>query len=209
MDTFAIAGEEEDLRRTTQEWDALANDQGFQFYQARARYCSGWVKLRDGDIASGLLMVEEAVRDLDAVGVVLDLPQVHAMLADAREAAGDVAGALAAIDRGLEIATSGGGIWWSAELHLRKGRLRRDDPAAEQDFERALQAARRQSARTQELRAATVYAEFLLDQGRGEGARAVLAPVFGWFTEGLHRPDQRAAAALLARIDGERVNVAV
>ena len=126
-DTFAIADEADDLRRTTVEWDALANDQGFQFYQARARYCSGWMKLRDGDIASGLLMVEEAVRDLDAVGVVLDLPQVHAMLADAREAAGDVAGAMAAIDRGLEIATTGGGIWWSAELHLRKGRLRRDE----------------------------------------------------------------------------------
>jgi class 3 adenylate cyclase/tetratricopeptide (TPR) repeat protein len=201
-DTFAIAGEEDDLRRATQEWDTLANDQGFQFYQARARYCSGWVKLRDGDIASGHLMVEEAVRDLDAVGVVLDAPQVHSMLADAREAAGDVAGALAAIDRGLEIATSGGGIWWSAELHSRKGRLRQDDPAAaEQDFQRALQAARRQSARTQELRAATAYAEFLLAQGRGEGAHAVLAPVFAWFTEGLHRPDQRAAAAVLARID--------
>ncbi len=131
------------------------------------------------------------------------------MLADARESAGDVAGALAAIDRGLEIATSGGGIWWSAELHLRKGRLRPDDPAAaEQDFQRALQAARRQSARTQELRAATAYAEFLLAQGREEGARAVLAPVFGWFTEGLHRPDQRAAAAMLARIDGVRIEAA-
>jgi hypothetical protein len=64
-----------------------------------------------------------------------------------------------------------------------------------------LQAARRQSARTQELRAATAYGEFLLAQGRVEGARAVLAPVLGWFTEGLDRPDQRAAAALLARID--------
>ena len=67
-DTFAIAGEAADLRQTTQEWETLANEQGFQFYQARARYCSGWVKLRDGDIASGHLMVEEAVRDLDAVG---------------------------------------------------------------------------------------------------------------------------------------------
>ncbi len=201
-DTFAIAGEEDDLRRATQEWDTLANEQGFQFYLARARYCSGWVKLRDGDIASGHTMVEEAVRDLDAVGVVLDAPQVHAMLADAREAAGDSKAALAALDRGLEIATSGGGIWWSAELHLRKGRLRRDDPAAaESDFQRALHAARRQSARTQELRVATAYSELLMSQGRLEEARTLLAPILGWFTEGLHRADQRVARALLARIE--------
>jgi class 3 adenylate cyclase/tetratricopeptide (TPR) repeat protein len=201
-DTFMIAGEDADLRQATRDWDKLATDQGFRFYLARARYCSGWVKLRDGDIASGHEMVEEAVQDLDAVGVVLDLPQILSMLADAREAAGDGTGAMAAIDRGLAIASSGGGIWWSAELHMRKGRLRQDDPvAAEQDFQRALRAARRQSARTQELAAATAYAELLLALGRGDEARAVLAPVLGWFTEGLHRPDQRAAAMLLARID--------
>jgi class 3 adenylate cyclase/tetratricopeptide (TPR) repeat protein len=200
-DTFAIAGEDADLREATREWDALATDQGFQFYQARARYCSGWMRTRDGDIASGAEMIEEAVRDLDAVGVVLDAPQVHSMLADAREAAGDIAGALAAVDRGLEIATSGGGIWWSAELHLRKGTLRPGDAAAaEQDFQRALQSARRQSARTQELRAATAYAGWLLERGRRDEARAVLEPVLTWFTEGLHRPDQQAAAALLAGI---------
>jgi predicted ATPase len=132
---------------------------------------------------------------------VLDAPQVHAMLADAREAAGDVAGALAAVERGLDIATSGGGIWWSSELHLRRGVLRRGDAAsAEEDFQRALQAARRQSARTQELRAATGYAGWLLERGRRDEARGLLAPLLEWFTEGLHRPDQQAAAALLARI---------
>jgi len=200
-DTFAIAGEEADLRQATREWDALATDQGFQFYQARARYCSGWVRSRDGDIASGVEMIEEAVRDLDTVGVVLDAPQVHSMLADAREAAGDVAGALAAVERGLAIATSGGGIWWSPELHLRRGILGRGDAeAAEQDFQRALHAARRQSARTQELRAATGYAGWLAERGRRDEARGVLAPVLEWFTEGLHRPDQQAAAALLAGI---------
>ena len=127
------------------------------------------------------------------------------MLADAREAAGDGKAALAAIDRGLEIAASCGGIWWSAELHLRKGRLRRDDPAAaETDFQTRLQAARRQSARTQELRAATAYGDVLHAMGRPTRRAAMLAPVLGWFTEGLHRPDQRAARSLLDRIAGAR-----
>jgi class 3 adenylate cyclase/tetratricopeptide (TPR) repeat protein len=201
-DTFAFAGEDGDLRQATREWDALANDQGFRFYLTRARYCSGWVKMRDGDIASGHAMVEAAVRDLNAVGVVLDAPQIHSMLADTREAMGDAAGALAAIERGLEFATSGGVFWWSAELLWRRGRLRLDDPyAAEADFQAALRAARGQSARTQELRAATAYAAWLISVGRGEEAHSVLTPVLGWFTEGLHRPDQRAAAALLTRID--------
>jgi class 3 adenylate cyclase/tetratricopeptide (TPR) repeat protein len=202
-DTFAIAGEGGDLRRATAEWDALAIDQGFQFYLARARYCRGWLKMRDGDIASGRELVEDATRELDAVGVILDAPQVYTMLADAREAAGDIAGALVAIDRGLTLAASNGGIWWNAELHSRKARLRGDDPEdVERDHLLALEASRRQSARTQELRAATAYGAFLLGRGRGREARAIVAPVLAWFTEGLHRPDQRAAAALLARIDG-------
>jgi class 3 adenylate cyclase/tetratricopeptide (TPR) repeat protein len=204
-DTFSIAGEEDDLRQATREWDTLANEQGFQFYLTRARYCSGWIRMRDGDIASGNEMVEEAVRDLDSVGVVLDSPQILSMLADTREAMGDSAGALTALERGLATATTDGVIWWNAELLWRRAQVRHDDPhGAEADFRAALRAARRQSARTQELRAATAYAVWLLSVGRGEDARAALAPVLGWFTEGRHRPDQRAAAALLTQIDSGR-----
>ncbi len=203
-DTFAIAEEDADLRRATADWNTLAVEQGFQFYLTRAHYCTGWLQSRDGDAATGARLLEDAANELTGAGIVLDAPQVFGMLADARLALGDPAGARAALDRGLDIASESGGIWWNAPLFLGRANLRTDDPdAAEQDFLRALGAARHMPARTQELRAATGYAAFLAARGRGQEARAVLAPVYEWFVEGRHRPSQRAAADLLARIDGQ------
>ena len=201
-DTFMLVGAEDDLRRTTTEFDALAIERGFQFYLARARYCSGWLMARAGEAAAGRVLIEDALAELEAAGAVLDGPQVHGMLADARAADGDPAGALAAIDRGLEIAAASGGVWWEAELHLRRAALFADDPEqAEAAFRRAHDVAAGRSARAQELRAAAGLAALVLQRGERQEARAILAPVHAWFTEGLDRPDYRAASALLSRID--------
>ena len=76
----------------------------------------------------------------------------------------------------------------------------RDVPAAEVAFRVALELARRQSARSYELRAAMSWARLLRDQGKRDAARELLAPVHGWFTEGHDTHDLRAAAALLAEL---------
>ncbi len=200
-DTFAIAEEDAGLRRVTAEWSAMAAEQGFQFYLARARYCTGWLAARDGDAAAGARMVDGAARELAEAGVILDAPQVYWMLADAWAAASDTAAALAAIEQGLAIAEASNGIWWNSELYLTRARLRIDDPdAAERDFLGALQAARGMSARARELKAATAYGEFLVARGREQEAHALVAPIHAWFAEGHDRPAHRAATELLARI---------
>jgi predicted ATPase len=71
-----------------------------------------------------------------------------------------------------------------------------DRAAAEQNYHEALSIARRQSAKTLELRAATSLAR-LWRQGKGDDARALLAPIYGWFTEGLDTPVLQDAKALL------------
>ena len=60
-------------------------------------------------------------------------------------------------------------------------------------------------SRSLELRAATSYADFLARQGRGTDGYAILAPLYGWFTEGLDTVDLRAAADVLARVEPGRV----
>ena len=73
----------------------------------------------------------------------------------------------------------------------------RDDGAAEASFREAICVAQHQRAKTWELRAAMSMARLWRDQGKRDEARDLLAPVYGWFTEGFDTPDLKDAKALL------------
>jgi predicted ATPase len=92
--------------------------------------------------------------------------------------------------------------FYEAELHRFKGELllRQDDTntaEAQSCFERAIEVARKQSAKSWELRATTSLARLLRDTGRRDEARAMLADIYGWFTEGFDTADLIDAKALL------------
>jgi predicted ATPase len=76
----------------------------------------------------------------------------------------------------------------------------RDTVKAQASFERALEIARAQQARSFELRAATSLARLRRDQGRHAEGHALLVPVYGWFTEGFDTPDLKEAKSLLAEL---------
>jgi predicted ATPase len=95
----------------------------------------------------------------------------------------------------------------SPSLHHVKGDLLlaqnpSDDAEAEQCFCTAIEIARRQSARSPELRATTSLARLLRDTGRRDEARAMLAEIYGWFTEGFDTVDLKDAKALLDELSG-------
>jgi predicted ATPase len=92
--------------------------------------------------------------------------------------------------------------WYEAEVHRIAGEIAlmspEPDPAkAEASFERALAVARSQQAKSWELRASMSLARLWRDQGKVQQARELLAPVYGWFTEGFDTPDLKQAKALL------------
>jgi predicted ATPase len=90
--------------------------------------------------------------------------------------------------------------WAEAEIHRLRGRLllfMREHTAAEDSYRRALEVARRQSAKFWELRAALGLAQLWRDQGKRTEARDLLSPIFGWFTEGFDTRDLKEAKALL------------
>jgi predicted ATPase len=95
--------------------------------------------------------------------------------------------------------------WWEAEVHRTAGEIalrapEPDTPRAQAYFERSLAVARAQHAKSWELRAAMSMARLWRDQGKPQQARKLLAPVYGWFTEGFDTLDLKEAKALLGQL---------
>jgi len=123
------------------------------------------------------------------------------LLGEVYVATGQLADARRAVETGLAVAAQAGEAFWDADLHRLQGEIvlaTGGTPAnAATLFHRALGIARAQQAKALELRAATSLARLLRDQGRVADARALLAPVYGWFTEGFDTRDLIEAKALL------------
>ena len=125
-----------------------------------------------------------------------------AELAYCCERAGEVDEALELLDRALEESNATDERWSEAEIHRLKGQwLLTHHPTrlaeAESSYQRALEVARGQEAKFWELRAATGLARLWRDQGKRQQAHDLLAPVYGWFTEGFDTLDLKEAKTLL------------
>jgi len=104
------------------------------------------------------------------------------------------------LDEALQIAETTGERWFAAELNRHKGHLllrQGHSEAAEELYRKALSIAWEQEAKMWELRAAASLARLRRDQGRRAEACDLLAPVYGWFTEGFDTPDLKETKALL------------
>jgi predicted ATPase len=125
--------------------------------------------------------------------------------AEAQALIGDWAGAIVSIQEAFEVFDPGRDSAWIADLHrIRafiwlRGQLSARDQA-EADFHHAIEIAHRQSAKLLELRATTSLARLWGEQRRRREARDLLAPVYGWFTEGFDTADLKEAKALLAEL---------
>jgi class 3 adenylate cyclase/tetratricopeptide (TPR) repeat protein/energy-coupling factor transporter ATP-binding protein EcfA2 len=154
--------------------------------------------VRAADVNADAVVVIRS--ELAKANVELLRPYGFALLAGALARAGDDQSAIMAAAEGLSVAASTGVRWWEAELYrLRAVSLlaRADIDAAQACLEQALLVARRQRAKSLELRAATSLARLWGEQGRRAEARDLLAPVYGWFTEGFDTPDLKDAKTLL------------
>jgi len=137
------------------------------------------------------------------LGTMLNRPYGLARLAEALVRQGEHGAALAAAREGLETQDRTGQHRWEAELHRLEGigllglnRLEEGQSALEE----ALRVARRQQAKSYELRAATSLARLWGERGRRAEAHDLLVPIYGWFTEGFDTADLKEAAKLLSEL---------
>ncbi|HMF15722.1 MAG TPA: hypothetical protein VKE98_00880, partial [Gemmataceae bacterium] len=136
--------------------------------------------------------------------------QVSEMLAQAYLRAGSAHRAVSTLDEALSRSELAGTHFYDASLHRLKGEaiLMRDSSMiaqAEECFRKGIGMARSRSAKSWELSATTSLARLLRDTGRRNEARAMLAEIYGWFTEGFDTADLKDAKALLEELSGSLV----
>jgi predicted ATPase len=197
---FSLVGDVAAVRERGDELVAVTTEQGFPLWGAHGTVFRGWVKVKDGDVAEGISLLRAGSTALRATGMEAWTLPPFALLAEACEIAGDIEEALECLDCALQRSETTGISWLAAELNRRKGQLLLQygrSQAAEDLYRKALSIAAEQEAKMWELRAAVSLARLRRDQGRRAEARDLLAPVYGWFTEGFDMPDLKDAKALL------------
>jgi predicted ATPase len=197
---FSLIGDDATLNEAAEQLVTITTEQGFPFYRAQGNICRGWRKVKNGDVAEGILLLRGGVAVWRATGAVVWTPYQLAFLARAYEIATQFEDVLTVFDEALQIVENTGERWYVAELNRHKGQLllrQGHTEVAEELYRKALSIAEEQDAKLWELRAALSLARLCRDQGRRTEALDLLAPIYGWFTEGFDTPDLKEANALL------------
>jgi class 3 adenylate cyclase/tetratricopeptide (TPR) repeat protein len=169
-------------------------------YEHWARFCQGIALQRRGDGREAIAVMRQSMTAAEKLNAEFLRPLHLGHLAAAEASVGQVGTAFDLLDQALQIAAQRQELFFAAELHRLRGEtllMSGQAQEGEAELERALQMARRQQARLWELRAATSLAQFRRQQGPGAASGELLAPIYGWFTEGLDTADLKNAKALL------------
>jgi predicted ATPase len=186
---------------------ALSTEQDFPLYRALGAMLHGWCLAALGHATEGIALLTSGLAAHRATGSTLYVPFGLMLLAEAYGRLQQPEEALNRLDEAARLVEETQERWTEAELHRLRGELLisvHQNVAAEAGLQKALAVARRQGAKTSELRAATCLGRVWRDQGRHAEARALLAPIYDWFTEGSGTPNLRAAKVLLDEL-GEAV----
>jgi predicted ATPase len=196
--------EPEKARDMAERTAAVAHGHGFTrvFYAGIGRAVSHWATTMLGESDEGIARMRVEIESLRSIGIQMFRPYYLALLGECCRQGGAVDEGVSVLEEAQTVADRTSEHWWDAELHRLKGELlllqsRQNKSEVKTCFDRALGVARSQNAKSLELRAAMSMARLWRDQGKRDEARDLLAPVYGWFTEGFDTRDLKEAKALL------------
>src|SRR5262249_9492668 len=155
-----------------------------------------------GRASDAVEMITSGLVEFRSTGATYFVPFYLSCLAMAHSDLGQFDASQRAVAEAMAALEVSGERWWEPEVHRVAGEIALmlpspDIPKAEADFSRALLLAQKQGAKSWELRAAMSMARLWRDQIKRDEARELLAPVYGWFIEGLDTLDLKDAKALL------------
>jgi predicted ATPase len=162
----------------------------------------GLAMLRKGKLPEAISLLERGIEGWRATGGHLNLPYLKRALAEALSRQGDVEAGLRLLGECLDQIERPGWqerVWLPETLRLKGWMLMRQGlhAKAEAPLRESIDWARRQQARSWELRSSTTLAQWFVECGRRDEARQLLVPIYDWFSEGLETHDLKAARALL------------
>ena len=185
---------------------AIATEHEFPHWRQNGEILHGWTLAQQGYTAEGMAEIQRGLEGQKAIGTELGFTFYLTFLVNAYERAGRPDEGLRTLAEALDSVERRGERSWEAELYRLKGELllqthgqslEMRGKEAEGCFQKALEVARRQQAKSWELRTATSLARLWQRQGKQTEARELLAPVHDWFTEGFDTADPMDAKALL------------
>ena len=191
------------LLQRCEEMEVQCADHGFPIFGALATTLRGSALSALGRTEDGLALLRQGLTLYRGTGAMLQVPRFLTELAAAYGKDGEPVAGLKCLDEAARQVEETQERWAEAHMLRVRGELlaalgERD--AAEAGLRQAIAVARRQQAKLWELRAATSLGRLWREQGRDGEARDLLAPVYGWFTEGLDAPDLGAAKLLLREL---------
>jgi predicted ATPase len=189
---------------------ALSTEQGFPQWLALGIIHRGWALVQLGQVEGGIAQLHKGLEAWKAAGEGLE-SRIFCWLADAYDKAGQIDEGLENLANGLASLKEQGGCDTEAELYRLRGKLLiqkaevekqmgKIEVEAEACFCKALEIARRQQAKSFELRTTLNLSRLMQNQGRSEEARGLLAETYGWFTEGFDTIDLKEAKTLLEEL---------
>ena len=185
----------------------LSTEQQFPFWVTWNSILQGWALALQGKDTVGVSQLRENLAAYQAMGAEGGVTWFLTMLTEAYSISGQPEDALQALAEALEAVETREERVYEAELYRLKGELllmrenqKPKDKEADECFQRALNIARHQQAKSLELRAAMSLARLWQQHGKQTEARDLLAPVYNWFTEGFDTKDLQEAKALLSEL---------
>jgi predicted ATPase len=186
----------------------LATEQGFPFWAGMGTSLRGWALAMQSQGEEGTAQVRQGFAARRATGSALGVPWFCILLAEVSDRFGHPEDGLQALAEAHTLMEEHEERWWEAEVHRLRGILLLRQTVAQPEeaetwLRRALDVARRQEAKSLELRAATSLARLWQQQGKRADAHQLLAEVYDWFTEGFDTADLQEARALLDTLKKE------
>jgi tetratricopeptide (TPR) repeat protein len=189
---------------------ALCIEQGFPNFLGQATVHQGAALTTQGKMDEGIVLIRDGLAACRATGAVLHFPHFIALLAEACGTAMRFDEGLTALVEATEIAERTGERFYEPERHRLKGELILQRSGAEAErgvqkeveecFRKAIEIARRQEAKSLELRAVMSLSRLWQRQGKKNEARRILAELYRWFSEGFDTKDLKEAKALLEQL---------